>query len=197
MRFTSVVTPVQFEALFRRVSEKRLAQEAEAAQSVRSRPTSAEISSSGSETDCFLPPGNFLAPMRTPHRLLEFSSVHSIISPFFRFRLFATVPGTGPAGTQRLPCWLAASGVGTKYAPTPLGFAAVRSPAHKLLRHAVAQHRWQARQGGCPSALPVPAARPNPSLKRSANGMSHWPSSAGPAAHFALAVQRATPLSPA
>ena len=38
---------------------------------------------------------------------------------------------------------------------------------------------------------------PNPSLKRSANGMSRWPSSAGPAAHFALAVQRATPLSPA
>jgi len=39
--------------------------------------------------------------------------------------------------------------------------------------------------------------RPNPSLKRSANGMSRWPSSAGPAAHFALAVQRAMPLSPA
>ena len=38
---------------------------------------------------------------------------------------------------------------------------------------------------------------PNPSLKRSANGMSRWPSSAGPAAHFALAVQRAMPLSPA
>ena len=43
----------------------------------------------------------------------------------------------------------------------------------------------------------VGAARPNPSLKLSANGMSRWPSSAGPAAHFALAVQRATPLSPA
>jgi len=38
---------------------------------------------------------------------------------------------------------------------------------------------------------------PNPSLKRSANGMSRWPSSAGPAAHFALAVQRAMPLAPA
>ena len=35
---------------------------------------------------------------------------------------------------------------------------------------------------------------PNPSLKRSANGMSRWPSSAGPAAHFALVVQRAMPL---
>jgi len=41
------------------------------------------------------------------------------------------------------------------------------------------------------------ALRPNPSLKRSANGMSRWPSSAGPAAHFALAGQRAMPLSPA
>jgi len=38
---------------------------------------------------------------------------------------------------------------------------------------------------------------PNPSLKRSANGMSRWPSSAEPAAHSALAAQRATPSSPA
>ena len=39
--------------------------------------------------------------------------------------------------------------------------------------------------------------RPNPSLKRSANGMPRRPSSAGPLAYFALAVQRALPLSPA
>ena len=38
---------------------------------------------------------------------------------------------------------------------------------------------------------------PNPSVKLSVNGVPHWPSSAGPAAHFALAVQRATPSSPA
>jgi len=38
---------------------------------------------------------------------------------------------------------------------------------------------------------------PNPSLKRSANGRPRRPSSAGPAAHFALAVQRVLPLSPA
>ena len=38
---------------------------------------------------------------------------------------------------------------------------------------------------------------PNPSLKRSANGRPRRPSSAGPAAHFALAVQHATPLVPA
>ena len=41
------------------------------------------------------------------------------------------------------------------------------------------------------------AVRPNHSLKLSANGMSRWPSSAGPSAHFALAVQRAMPSSPA
>ena len=38
------------------------------------------------------------------------------------------------------------------------------------------------------------ALRPNPSLKRSDDGMARWPSSAGPAAHFALAVQRDMPL---
>ena len=41
------------------------------------------------------------------------------------------------------------------------------------------------------------ALRPNPSLKLSPNGMSRWPSSAGPAADFALAVQRAMPSVPA
>ena len=43
----------------------------------------------------------------------------------------------------------------------------------------------------------VLAARPNPSVELRANGVAHWPSSAGPVAHFALAVQRATPSSPA
>jgi hypothetical protein len=35
---------------------------------------------------------------------------------------------------------------------------------------------------------------PNLSLKLSANGVPRWLPSAGPAAHFALAIQRATPL---
>ena len=39
--------------------------------------------------------------------------------------------------------------------------------------------------------------RPNHSLKLSANGVSRWPSGAGASPHFAPAVQRATPLSPA
>jgi hypothetical protein len=38
---------------------------------------------------------------------------------------------------------------------------------------------------------------PNPSLKLSTNGVSRWSSGAGPAAHFAPATQRATPLAPA
>ena len=38
----------------------------------------------------------------------------------------------------------------------------------------------------------APPALPNPSLKASPDSVAHWPSSAGPAAHFALAVQRAT-----
>ena len=41
------------------------------------------------------------------------------------------------------------------------------------------------------------ALKPNPSLKLSPNGVPRWPSSAGPVAHFALAVQRVTPLVPA
>jgi hypothetical protein len=41
------------------------------------------------------------------------------------------------------------------------------------------------------------ASLPNPSVKRSANIASRWPSSAGPAAHFALAAQRATLLATA
>jgi hypothetical protein len=44
---------------------------------------------------------------------------------------------------------------------------------------------------------PRSAALPNPSVKWSANIASRWPSSAGPAAHFALAVQRATLLATA
>ena len=41
------------------------------------------------------------------------------------------------------------------------------------------------------------AASSNTSLKLSANGMSRWPSGAGASPHFAPAVQRATPSSPA
>lgn len=37
----------------------------------------------------------------------------------------------------------------------------------------------------------------NSLLKLSHNGVAHWPLSAAPAAHLALAIQRTTPLGPA
>jgi hypothetical protein len=45
--------------------------------------------------------------------------------------------------------------------------------------------------------FPSPSALPNPSVKRSANSMPHWSSSAGATPHFALTAQRATLLSSA
>ena len=42
------------------------------------------------------------------------------------------------------------------------------------------------------ASLPQHRPWPNPALKRNANSAPRWPSSAGPSAHFALAVRRAT-----
>ena len=47
----------------------------------------------------------------------------------------------------------------------------------------------------CAGSMAV--ALPNYYFKLITNGVPHWPSSAGPTAHFALAVQRAMPSSPA
>jgi hypothetical protein len=52
-------------------------------------------------------------------------------------------------------------------------------------------------QSGALSLLVITRLLPNPSLKLSTNGVSRWSSGAGPAAHFAPAAQRATPLAPA
>ena len=85
---------------------------------------------------------------------------------------------------------LGPSGYGGLNARRPTASSAERK---NLGRHARRNH-------GDFAGLPLAVQRavlPNPSLKRSANGMSRWPSSAGPAAHFALAVQRAMPSSPA
>jgi hypothetical protein len=72
----------------------------------------------------------------------------------------------------------------------------VSKPSSK--RHTVLRSSPPRAEPGHTLAYAVPQrVRPNPSLKQSANGMSRWPSSAGPAAHFALAVQHAMPLSPA
>ena len=62
--------------------------------------------------------------------------------------------------------------------------------------------QWRRRSNTMPCMRLTPATlpsslKPNPSLKLSPNGVPRWPSSAGPAAHFALAVQRVTPLVPA
>ena len=48
-----------------------------------------------------------------------------------------------------------------------------------------------------PRQCPPRAALPNPSFKPSPNSVARRPSSAGPAAHFALALQRATLSVPA
>ena len=69
-------------------------------------------------------------------------------------------------------------------------------------RQACSFSLWRQESGSLPPPLPshassMPELRSNPSLKRSPNGVAHWPSSAGPSAHFALAVQHATPSVPA
>jgi hypothetical protein len=56
------------------------------------------------------------------------------------------------------------------------------------------KRRWYATHGAAIDYWFMRARTPNQSLKRSANGVAHWLPSAGPAAHFALAIQRATPL---
>ena len=59
------------------------------------------------------------------------------------------------------------------------------SAAIETTRRGYTVTAWQLLGQLCP-------ALPNPSLKASPNSVAHWPSSAGPAAHFALALQRAT-----
>ena len=106
--------------------------------------------------------------------------------------------------------------LGARFVSQFLGPAAVRSAVASFsLVRGGRQDRgasaWSARSGllffwlskvsntgGTLRTLPLPpTVMPNPSFKPSPNGVSRWPSSAGPAAHFALAVQRATPSVPA
>ena len=79
----------------------------------------------------------------------------------------------------------------TQVAPTSAHSSRCRS--RKSLQSLSRMHGLQSS-----SAMSSPrAVLPNPSFKPSPNGMSRQPSSAGPAAHFALAVQRAMPSVPA
>ena len=75
-------------------------------------------------------------------------------------------------------------------APNPLASRSVsgKNPSMSCL----AQH-----QSNCSRLVRGTPVEPNPSFKLSPNGGSRWSSSAGPAAHFALAAQRAPPSVPA
>ena len=80
---------------------------------------------------------------------------------------------------------------------SPSAMAATKSPPRRLVsRHAPGT---QICQGLCAfhSHAASNAVKPNPSFKPSPNSVARQPSSAGPAAHFALAVRRATLSGPA
>ena len=93
--------------------------------------------------------------------------------------------------------------IGASDAKCPLRLASARSggknagvrisPNALFQAHAAGSrsHSAQAVQGMRQHAVP------NPSFKPSPNGRPRWPASAGPSAHFALAVQRATLSVPA
>ena len=80
----------------------------------------------------------------------------------------------------------------------PIRLRSVAFTPQRLREPTVALHQAgrYIRAGVTARALRSPL-RPNTSVELRANGVAHWPSSAGPAAHLALAVQRATPSSPA
>ena len=91
--------------------------------------------------------------------------------------------------------------------PTSQGYARRRAPCKDLVagrRRGVPRLllQWLCGSNTMPCmnlqlSSELSALKPNPSLKLSPNGVPRWPSSAGPSAHFALAVQRVTPSVPA
>ena len=94
-------------------------------------------------------------------------------------------------------CWPAAGSSVVAYLHRPLGCGEYRMCSAKSGQRAHATSEERTMQCTRSAGRRAKSARPNPSFKRSANGIAHWPSSAGPAAHCALAVQHAMPLSPA
>ena len=111
-----------------------------------------------------------------------------------------------PARLQELPCASPRGEFGARSDPVLRMHRRASNPGIKvptISRKSVA--RVRAARATVPSIRLRSAARraavgsamPNTSLKLSANGVAHWPSGAGPAAHFAPAVQCTTPLSPA
>ena len=165
MPFRSVVAPVQLEAMIRLVGEVRFAQATEAAKSDQLKPPKAAIGSSRSDSDRYQHLENFSAEVRSRHRPFEVLGIHIVMFLLFRSRLVAAVVGTGPAGTQRLPCRRVGSGVGAKYAPTPFTARSQAWPTHKLLGRTVARLGGPAQRHATNRAtVPMGAARPNPTL---------------------------------
>ena len=149
-----------------------------------------------STVSCF--PPKSLSPPRRPRKL--FTSRQPVVSA-----RSATTCGKSTSAVQCASRSVTKVFVGRRVAPLPASgnyscpssarlacssatLAAMASPNHLPSSTACG-----AKYGAGSTA----AALPNPSVKLRANGVPHWPSSAGPAAHFALAVQHVTPSAPA
>ena len=171
MPFSSVVAARHLDAIVRLVGEVRFAQAAEAAESVQWRPPEAAIRGKGSDWGRSRRLETFSAEESTPHRSLEAMGIKFVIFLLFRCRLAAAVVNTGPAGTQRLPCERVGSGVGAQYAPTPFTAPSQAWLSHKPQGRSVARlNNPPQHHATIPAKATVRAARPNTSLKRSANG---------------------------
>ena len=197
MPFTSVVARRQLDGTIRLVSGVRFAQAAEAAESVQWKPPKAAIGGEGSDSARSRHTENLSAEVKSPRRSLEAQSVGVVMLLLFWSRLAATVVRTGPAGTQRLRCWRLGSGVGARYAPTPSTVGSESWLAHKLPGPTSAWFAWAPQQYATgPARALFRAARPNTSLKRSANGRPPAPGRWYPV-HFHRPGAGVLPLSPA
>ena len=140
---------------------------------------------------------DFAAEVSSQRRSLEALGIEIVMLPLFRSLLAATVVRTGPAGTQRLLCRRLGSGVGAEYAPTPSTARGQLGLANKLQGRTSAWFAWVPQQYSTrPGKAPFRAARPNTSLKRSANGRPPAPGR-WYAVHFHRPGAGALPLSPA
>ena len=152
---------------------------------------------SPASTASYSPPKSLLPPQRNR----SCSRRHSL-----RFR--HVVPPPGAAQPVRVQCASRSFNkvfVGRRVAPLPAsgkyrcpssaryGCSSATLTVMASPHHLHCSQAWGAKYRAGSRA----AALSNPSVKLSANGVPHWPSSAWPAAIFALAVQHVTPSSPA
>ena len=194
----SVVAPKHLEAMIRLVGEVRFAQAAEAAESVHWMPPKAAIGGKGSDSAKSRHTENLSAGVGSQRRSLGALGIEVVMFLLFRSGLAAVVVvGTGPACTQRLPCWRVGSGVGAEYAPTPSTEPSQLGLAQMLQGRTVAWFGKVLQQHATsPAKATVRAARPNTSLKRSANGRPPAPGR-WYAVHFHRPGAGVLPLSPA